>query len=75
MAKLSDTWGAIPIQTTTNGYSKKKKKFVSEVTAINEALIWSMVFDASITAHFFSIAQVSSYLTGKYPVLRTQEMG
>lgn len=73
VAKLSDTWGAIPIQTTTNGYSKKKKN-VSEVTAINEAFIWSMVFDASIIAHFFSIAQVSSYLTGKCPVLRTQEM-
>lgn len=72
VAKLSDTWGAIPIQTTTNGYSKKKN--VSEVTAINEAFIWSMVFDASIIAHFFSIAQVSSYLTGKCPVLRTQEM-
>lgn len=52
----------------------KKKKNVSEVTAINEAFIWSMVFDASIIAHFFSIAQVSSYLTGKCPVLRTQEM-
>lgn len=52
----------------------QKKKNVSEVTAINEAFIWSMVFDASIIAHFFSIAQVSSYLTGKCPVLRTQEM-